>query len=180
MLARHETPPSCSGGDGHVVIVREPTADDFDALAALTNHYIATTAVHFAYEPTTAGELRSQWQSARDQFPWFVADGDGGPIGYAKAGTWRDRAAYRWTCEVGLYVAPEAIGRRIGTGLYTALLAACAERGFRSVIAGVTLPNPASLALHERLGFVPAGVIAQAGFKHGAWHDVAFFQKLLV
>jgi L-amino acid N-acyltransferase YncA len=161
------------------VIIREPHDDDFDALAALTNHYIATTAIHFAYDPIGAEELRGQWQNARDRFPWFVAD-DGTPIGYAKAGTWRERAAYRWTCEVGLYVTPEAHGRRVGTALYTALLGACIERGFRSAIAGITLPNLASLALHERFGFAPAGVIAQAGFKHGGWHDVAFFQKLLV
>ena len=160
------------------MIIREPHDDDFDALTALTNHYIATTAIHFAYDPITTDELRGQWQR-RDRFPWFVAD-DNGPIGYAKAGTWRERAAYRWTCEVGLYVAADAIGRRVGTALYSALLAACTERGFRSVVAGITLPNPASLALHERFGFSPAGVIAQAGFKHGIWHDVAFFQKLLV
>ncbi|HEX4453242.1 MAG TPA: GNAT family N-acetyltransferase [Kofleriaceae bacterium] len=159
------------------MIIREPRDDDFAALAAITNHYIATTAIHFAYEPMTEAELREQ---ARGRFPWLVADDDvGGVIGYAKAGTWRARAAYQWTCELGLYVAPDARGRGIGTQLYSALLDACAARGFRSAIAGITLPNPASVALHERLGFASVGVVAEAGFKLGTWHDVAFFQKRL-
>lgn len=157
------------------MIIRAPRDDDFDALAAITNHYIATTAIHFGYEPVIAAELREQ---ASGRFPWLVADG-AVVIGYAKAGTWRARDAYQWTCELGLYVAPDARGRGIGTQLYTALLDACAARGFRSAIAGITLPNPASIALHERLGFVSVGVVAEAGFKLGAWHDVAFFQKRL-
>jgi len=158
--------------------IRPPRDDDFDAIAAITNHYIATTAIHFGEEPVPADELRELWRAHRDEFPWLVAD-DGATIGYAKAGTWRARAAYRWTPEVGLYLAPDARGRGLGTTLYTALLAACAERGFHSVVAGITLPNPASLALHARLGFAPAGVIRDAGFKHGRWHDVGFFQKRL-
>jgi phosphinothricin acetyltransferase len=163
------------GGDGQIVIIREPRDDDFTALAAITNHYIATSAIHFAYEPVTEAELR---EHASGRFPWLVAD-DAGAIAYAKAGTWRARAAYQWTCELGLYVAPDARGRGVGTQLYSALLDACAARGFRSAIAGIALPNPASIALHERLGFASVGVVAEAGFKLGAWHDVAFFQKRL-
>jgi phosphinothricin acetyltransferase len=159
-------------------VIREAREDDFDAIAAITNHYIETTAIHFSYEPVTAGDLRALWRPGT--FPWLVADDAAGIIGYAKAGTWRDRAAYKWTPEVGLYLAPDARGRGTGTALYTALLAACAARGFRSVIAGITLPNPASVALHARLGFVPTGVIRDAGYKLGAWHDVGFWQKLLI
>jgi L-amino acid N-acyltransferase YncA len=158
------------------VIVRAPRDGDFAALAAITNYYIATTAIHFGYEPVSDAELRDH---ASGRFPWLVAEDDTTVLAYAKAGTWRARAAYQWTCELGLYVAPDARGRGIGTQLYTALLAACAERGFRSAIAGITLPNPASVRLHERLGFVSVGVVAEAGFKLGAWHDVAFFQKRL-
>src|SRR5512147_71260 len=87
------------------MLVRTPRDDDFPALAAITNHYIATTAVHFAYDAIGEAELRAQWQRYREQLPWFTAEHGGAIVGYAKAGTWRERTAYRWTTELGLYVA---------------------------------------------------------------------------
>jgi len=158
--------------------IRPARADDFAAIAAITNHYIATTAIHFAYEPLAADEIAAAWRDHADQFPWFVVD-EGNVIGYAKAGTWRDRAAYRWTTEIGLYLDPDACGRGLGRALYGALLPELTRRGFRSAIAGMTLPNPASRALHVALGFEPIGIVRDAGFKHERWHDVEFFQKRL-
>src|SRR5829696_3859195 len=96
------------------MLIRPVRDHDFDALAAITNHYIATTAIHFAYEAVTGPELRTAWKK---RYPWLVAEA-GAVLGYAKAGVWRDRAAYQWTCEVGLYVADAARGRGIGTALY--------------------------------------------------------------
>jgi phosphinothricin acetyltransferase len=98
-------------------------------------------------------------------------------VGYAKAGTWRERTAYRWTAEVGLYVADAERGRGIGRALYAELLDDLARRGFRSAIAGITLPNDASIALHRVLGFVSVGVVEDAGWKHGRWHAVEFWQR---
>ena len=158
--------------------IRAAREEDFEAIAAITNHYIETTSIHFAYEPVPASELRDTWRKNGERYPWLVATRDDGVvIGYAKATQWRDRAAYRWTCELGIYVAPDARGKKLGTALYKALLDACQRNGFRTVIAGIALPNPRSLALHERLGFETAGVVRDAGYKRGAWHDVAFFQK---
>lgn len=156
--------------------IRPARGGDFDAIAAITNHYIATTAIHFAYEPVAAGALAESWRESKH--PWLVAD-DGEVVGYAKSGTWRERAAYAWTCEVGLYVAHDARGRGLGRAIYTALLDECVRRDFHSAIAGITLPNEASVALHERLGFGSVGIVRDAGFKHGRWHDVAFYQKAL-
>jgi phosphinothricin acetyltransferase len=156
-------------------MIRVARADDFPAIAAITNHYITNTAIHFGYDPVTADELRAQVE----HYPWLVDD-DGGVLrGFAKAGPWRARAAYRWTCETGIYLAPDAHGRGRGTALYAQLIDAVKQAGFHSIVAGVTLPNDASLALHQRLGFVDAGVVRQAGFKHERWHDVAFFQLIV-
>jgi len=120
--------------------IRPARDDDFPAIAAITNHYIATTAIHFAYEPVTVDEVAAHWRDGH--FPWFVVD-EGRVIGYAKAGTWRDRAAYRWTTEVGLYLDPDVRGRGLGRALYDHLLPELTRRGFRAAIAGMTLPNPA-------------------------------------
>jgi phosphinothricin acetyltransferase len=157
--------------------IRPAREGDFDAIAAITKHYIATSAIHFAYEPVAAGALAELWRDGTH--PWLVADEEGAVVGYAKAGTWRERAAYAWTCEVGLYVADAARSRGLGRALYGELLAELTRRGFHSVVAGITLPNDASVALHARCGFQPVGVVRDAGFKNGAWHDVAFYQKLL-
>jgi phosphinothricin acetyltransferase len=160
-----------------VVTIRAAAADDFAAIAAITNHYITTSSIHFAYEPVAEAELRAMWERSRDRHPWFVTEDDGGVLGYAKSGVWRERAAYNWTCEVGLYIADHARGRGLGGALYDALLAECQRRGFRSAVAGITLPNAPSVALHEKLGFQRVGTFDDAGWKNGAWHAVEFWQK---
>ena len=158
--------------------IRPVREDDFPAIAAITNPYIATTAIHFGYDPVTADELAAQWRGS--DHPWLVLVDDGDTvIGYAKSGTWRARAAYRWTAETGIYLAANAHGRGLGTALYAALLTELATRGFHSVVTGITLPNEASVKLHEKLGFVDVGVVREAGYKLGAWHDVSFWQKRL-
>lgn len=158
------------------VRIREPSDGDFATIASITNHYVMTTAIHFAHEPVAAAALRDGWVHDRARFPWRVAELDGDVVGYAKAGTWRERAAYRWTAEVGLYVAPDRQRAGIGGALYRELLAELARRGFRSAVAGITLPNAPSVALHERLGFSPVGVFRDAGYKLGAWRDVGWWQ----
>ncbi len=160
-------------------MLRPAAADDFDAIAAITAPYVETTAIHFAYEPPTAAELRGQWGGPDGRFPWRVAEDDGTVVGYAKAGEWRSRAAYQWTAEVGFYLAPDRRGRGVGTVLLAGLIDALIARGFRSAIGGVTLPNPASVALMERAGFTPIGRFAAVGWKLDAWHDVGFWQRIL-
>jgi len=159
--------------------VRAARDEDIPAIARITNHYITTTTIHFGYAPLPDSELRDQWQHDRDRFPWLVVERDGAVLGYAKAGTWRGRAAYRWTAEVGLYLADGERGRGVGRLLYGALLDELTRRGFRSVVAGIALPNDASVALHRALGFVSVGVVEDAGWKNGAWHAVEFWQKRL-
>ena len=158
------------------MMIRPVAEDDFIAIASITNHYIASTAIHFAYEPVTPEQLMQMWQSHPDH-PWFVVGDRQGAVGYAKSGVWRERKAYSWTAEVGLYLAPHACGRGYGNGLYDALLDELQRRGFRSAIAGITLPNDASIALHKKHGFTRVGTVADAGWKMGAWHAVEFWQR---
>lgn len=159
-----------------VMMIRPAAEDDFTAIASITNHYIANTAIHFAYEPLTPEYLVGLWK-ASDRHPWFVVADRQGAVGYAKSGVWRERTAYNWTAEVGLYLAPHACGRGLGTGLYDALLDELPRRGFRSAIAGITLPNVASIALHRKCGFERVGTFHDAGWKQGAWHAVEFWQR---
>ncbi|HYF14974.1 MAG TPA: GNAT family N-acetyltransferase [Phycisphaerales bacterium] len=161
------------------VTVRPATGGDFGKIAALTNRFITDTAIHFAYEPVDAAGLRTSWEKARGVYPWLVAEADGVFAGYAKAGVWRDRTAYSWTPEAGIYVEPAVHRRGVGRLLYGRLIDALRDAGFHSVIGGITLPNDASVRLHESLGFVKVGHVRHAGWKLGQWHDVGFWQLAL-
>lgn len=163
-----------------MVTIRPAQAEDFDAIAALTNRYINGSAVHFSYVPVTAEELRGVWEAGRERYPWLVAEVEGRFAGYAKAGVWRTRDAYQWTPEVGIYIEAAAQGKGVGRELYALLLKRLRTAGFHSAIGGITLPNPASIRLHQSLGFEHVGTVRQAGLKLDAWHDVAFYQKMLV
>lgn len=161
-------------------VIRDACKADFVRVSAITNHYIETSSIHFGYEPVSADQLADQWERGRDRYPWVVAEQDDGRVvGYAKSGSWRERAAYQWTTEIGLYVEHGHHRRGVGKALYTALLERLVVRGFRSAIAGITLPNDPSRALHLAFGFVSVGTVREAGYKLGGWHDVEFFQLRL-
>lgn len=162
------------------MFIRPVEPGDFAAIAALTNEFIRGTAIHFGYEEVTAEELRRAWEKSRSRYPYFVAvDEAGGLVGYAKAGVWRERAAYQWTAETTVYVAPAMHRRGVGRALYSALIEECRRRGFHSVMGGITLPNEASVRLHESLGFRKIGHHAQVGWKFGRWHDTGLWQLML-
>lgn len=160
--------------------IRDATAADFDAIAAITNHYILTTPIHFAYDPVPAADLRAAWESNRATHPYLVLeDGASDVIGYARAYQWRTRSAYDRTAEVSIYLRHDLLGRGHGKPLYIALINACRARGFHSLIGGIALPNDPSIRLHESLGFTHTGTVREAGRKFERWHDVGFWQLLL-
>lgn len=121
-----------------------------------------------------AREMAARMRSTLARTPWLVADADGGIIGFAYAGPHRERAGYRWAVNISVYVAPESQGRGVGRALYDALLALLRRQRFVNVYAGITLPNPASEALHAAIGMERVGVYQRVGYKFGAWHDVAW------
>ncbi|MBX3463723.1 MAG: N-acetyltransferase [Planctomycetes bacterium] len=155
---------------------RLATAADFAAIAAITNHYIRHTTIHFGAEDETAAGLEAAWRQGAELYPWLVVEVDGAVVGYAKAGPFRTRAAYRWSAETGIYLAAAHCGRGLGPPLYRRLCEVLRRQGFHTAIGGITLPNPGSVRLHERLGFVPWGTVVRVGHKFGAWHDVGFWQ----
>jgi L-amino acid N-acyltransferase YncA len=162
-----------------VIEVRDATPEDGAACAAIYAPYVTGTAITFEYEPPTPAEMADRIAQAQKSHAWLVAEDGGRVVGYAYAGRYKERAAYRWACEVSVYL--EQGRRRSGAGraLYEALFERLVARGFRTAVAGMTLPNPASEGLHRSLGFEPVGVYRDIGWKHGAWHDVAWTQKLL-
>jgi L-amino acid N-acyltransferase YncA len=157
--------------------VRPASADDAQACAAIYAPYVDETAVTFELEAPSPQQMAQRIATASASHAWLVLEDDGRV--YAYGGPFHARPAYRWACEVSVYL--ELGRRRTGGGraLYEALFARLAERGFRMAVAGMTLPNEASVALHRAMGFQTVGVYRRIGFKHGAWHDVAWTQRAL-
>jgi L-amino acid N-acyltransferase YncA len=163
----------------HGLSTREACERDAVACAAIYAPYVDETAITFESEPPRVSEMAERIAGARRTHAWVVLESGEGVIGYAYGGTFMARAAYRWSCEVSIYI--ERGRRRTGGGrvLYEALFARLVERGFRTAVAGMTLPNDASVGFHRAMGFESVGTFRRIGFKHGAWHDVAWVQRVL-
>jgi len=161
--------------------IRDARAADAARLAAIYNHYVARTVVTFEVDPVDTDEMRGRVAAVQgDGLPWLVAGDDAGDvIGYAYATRWRARAAYRHSVESSIYLAPEAVGRGIGRSLYQRLLERLRADGLHTVIGGAALPNPASVALHEALGFTQVAHLREVGRKFGRWIDVGYWQLQL-
>ena len=161
--------------------VVRPTAEaDLDAIAAIYAHYVHSSAVTFHTEAPPAEDWRQRLLSAAEtRHPWLVSEVDGEVVGFAYASAFRPRQAYALTAETTVYIRPETVGRGLGRPLYARLLDEATERGFHLAVAGITLPNDASVALHEGVGFEPVGVFREVGHKLGAWHDVGWWQRAL-
>ncbi|HEX6997328.1 MAG TPA: arsinothricin resistance N-acetyltransferase ArsN1 family B [Gammaproteobacteria bacterium] len=162
------------------VIVRSASAGDAEAIARIYDYYIRNTVVTFEEEPVSAPAMASRIAEVRGQsLPWLVAEAENTVVGYAYATKWKARSAYRYSVETTVYLEPGYEGRGIGTALYSALLPSLRACGVHVVVGGIALPNAASVALHEKLGFEHVGTFRQVGFKHERWVDVAYWQLVL-
>lgn len=148
--------------------------------AALYAPFVRETAISFEEEPPTAAAMADRIANVWHRYPWLVAERQGQLAGYAYASEHRSRPAYRWAADVAVYVAPGHRRAGVARSLYGRLLALLAGQGIHNACAGITLPNPASVALHESLGFELVGVYRRIGFKVGAWHDVGWWQRELL
>jgi L-amino acid N-acyltransferase YncA len=159
--------------------VRAATEGDAAACAAIYAPYVTDTAITFETEPPTVEQMAERIAVAERTHAWLVLEDldEARVVGYAYAGPFKERPAYRWSCEVSIYL--ETGRRRTGGGrvLYEALFSRLADRGYRTAVAGMALPNDASAGLHRAVGFEPVGMFRRIGWKHGRWLDVAWMQR---
>jgi len=160
-----------------VAMIRLATKADAEAIAQIYHPIVAGTAISFEVDPPSPLEIERRIRETLAFAPWLVdASEEGAVRGYAYASRHRERAAYRWSVDVTVYVHPDHRRRGIGRAVYAALLSLLKLQGFHAAHAGITLPNPSSVALHESLGFRPLGVYPAVGYKLGAWRDVGWWQ----
>ena len=162
-------------------MIRRGRESDLGPLTAIYNHYVEKTAITFDLEPFTV-ESRRPWFAPfaeRGRHQLFVAEEAGRPIGWACTHRFRDKRAYETTVETSIYLAPDATGRGLGAALYERLFAALAGEDVHRAVAGITLPNEASVALHRRFGFTDVGVYREVGRKHGRYWDVLWLERAL-
>lgn len=159
--------------------IRDATAADAEATAAIYRPFVTDTTVSFELEPPSVDEFAQRILSAQSKWAWLVAERGGRIAGYAYASSFRPRAAYRWSVEVSAYTDPSFRGQGVGRALYERLIAILVAKGYCTAYAGITLPNEPSVRFHQALGFTAVGVFRRAGRKFGAWHDVSWWQRPL-
>jgi phosphinothricin acetyltransferase len=159
--------------------IRAASGPDAAACAAIYAPYVTGTAITFETDPPSPGEMAERIDRVSRTHAWLVLEDARRIVGYAYGALFNQRPAYRWVCEVSVYLEPGR--RRTGGGraLYEALLPMLVDRGYRVAVAGMTLPNDASVGLHRAMGFEPVGTYRRIGFKHGSWHDVAWVQRFI-
>ncbi len=159
--------------------IRPAVEADAATLLAIYAPYVEKTAVSFETAVPSVADFAARIRKYAAGWAWLVAERQGRCLGYAYGSPHRERAGYRYSTEVSAYVDPGARRQGIGKALYLALFAELARRGYCRAYAGVTLPNDASVALHRGVGFQPVGIFHRVGWKLGAWHDVAWFERAL-
>jgi phosphinothricin acetyltransferase len=161
-------------------MIRAARPEDAGRICDIYNHYVLHAVTTFEESPVSQEDMRTRIEEVQQQFYWLVyEDADDGVIGYAYAGKWKPRAAYRFSVETSVYIAAAHCGRGIGKALYAELLARLRGTRVHSVVGGVAGDNPASVALHESFGFRKIARFEEIGYKFGQWIAVTYFQLLL-
>jgi len=160
------------------IVIRFIEDQDIEEVVGIYNHYIANTVITFEEDLVSAGNMLSRIEKIRaDNLPWLVAESEKGTVvGYAYASKWRERFSYRFSVEVTVYLSPDAKQKGIGSKLYEGLFAELKSRSIHTVIGGITLPNPASIALHEKFKMKQVAHFKDVGFKFNQWLDVGYWQ----
>jgi L-amino acid N-acyltransferase YncA len=152
---------------------------DAAACAAIYAPSVESTPISFELVPPDAAEFARRIAKYAATHQFLVAEEDGVVLGYVYACRWAERPAYDWSVETSVYIGADHQGKGVGRALYTELFERLRAQGFRVAVAGITLPNPASIALHESMGFEPIGSLRDIGWKEGGWRDVGYWQLYL-
>jgi L-amino acid N-acyltransferase YncA len=160
-------------------MLRKATPEDAAAVARIYNHYIAESIATFETESVGMQEMADRIARIGANYPYFVVEQDSRIAGYCYLNQWNNRCAYRSTVEATVYVDPTMTGSGLGRKLYAALFEEARERHYHAVIAGISLPNPASVRLHESFGFEKVAQFRETGFKLARWIDVGYWELLL-
>jgi L-amino acid N-acyltransferase YncA len=159
-------------------LVRAAGTQDVDRIRSIYARYVTATAVSFEQVPPDSAEIGRRMR-ARPRLPWLVVESAGQVAGYAYASSYHRRPAYRWAADCSVYVDRTHHSRGLGRMLYERLIVEVRHLGYVTLVAAITLPNGASVRLHETMGFQAIGTFHHAGHKHGAWHDVGWWQLAL-
>jgi phosphinothricin acetyltransferase len=159
--------------------IRLATPDDAGPILEIYAPFCLSTPVSFEVEAPGLIEMRARIEKTLEVLPWLVCAEDGHILGYAYASRHRERAAYRWAVDVSVYIRDGHRGAGLGRALYTSLFAILELQGFYNIVGGITLPNAASVALHEAMGMTAVGFYPRIGYKCGQWHDVGWWQLSL-
>ncbi len=158
------------------ICIRLATEADAPDMLTIYAPVVRETAISFELDPPSVAEFSRRVRNTLPNMAWLVCEIEGRVAGYAYAGPLRSRLAYQWSVETTVYVRPDFYRFGVGTAVYTSLFACLRIQGYRNAYGGIALPNPASVALHERLGFTHIGTYRKVGYKLGAWHDVGWWQ----
>ena len=162
-------------------MIRTATVQDAEAISLIYNHYIANTVITFEEKLVKSDDIASRIKATQAAgLPWLVAENNNKVLGYAYASPWKSRSAYQFSVETSVYLAPDASRKGWGSQLYQALFIQLKTAKVRTVIGGIALPNPASIALHEKLGMQKSAHFSEVGYKLNQWVDVGYWQKRLV
>jgi L-amino acid N-acyltransferase YncA len=160
-------------------MIRACTAADAAAICEIYNPFVRDTVVTFEEAPVAVAEMAQRIADVTARFPWLVAEEQGAIVGYVYATPWKVRSAYRFSVESTVYVAPGHRGRGVGAALYQELILALRRLGVHCAVGGIALPNAASIALHEKIGFKKIGQFIEVGRKFDRWVDVGYWELIL-
>ncbi|MEJ2594477.1 MAG: GNAT family N-acetyltransferase [bacterium] len=160
-------------------MIRTAEKRDIDQICDIYNYYVQHSIATFDEKEMSGPEMEEYLSGIMNNYPWLVYESVGEVLGYAYVSPWKSRSAYKYSLESTIYIHPDYIRKGIGTRLYSVLISRAKELGFHALIGGISLPNPASVALHEKMGFQKIGQFCEVGFKFDKWVDVGYWELLL-